>query len=119
MGGGDLAGAGVMVGCLGGGAGAETSKRSPMLVVAAGGLLVTELNDGGEAAAVEKSPKSPPKLSFLAVVMGSEGGEVGFGGGAGLASKKLPPLNADDLLNEAFLVCPAGDVKPENGGGFC
>ena len=104
MGGGDFAadiGAAVD---LGGGAGAAAIgeprlKRSPMPLVAAdaGGLLVLD----GEAKAVEKSPKSPPKLSLRGAC---EGGEVAFGGGAGFVSKKLPPDNGLGLLDDVCRV---------------
>lgn len=39
-------------------------KRSPMSLLAAGGLFIAETGAGGETAADEKSPQSPPKLSF-------------------------------------------------------
>lgn len=75
------------------------SKRSVIVLAAAGGLFVALEKDGiaagaaGGEAADEKSPKSPPKLSFRAC-------GVGFAGAAGLESKKDPPLRADLLVFE-------------------
>jgi len=91
-GGGDFAAIGACEGVgLGGAVGVgamgelNEPKRSFIPLLAAGWLLGT----GGKMAD-EKSPKSPPKLSLGCLVL-CVGGEVGFGGGAGLVSKKLPP----------------------------
>ena len=89
--------------------GPDISKRSPI----AGGLF-TLVGKGGDAAAEEKSPKSPPKDSFRGAGIG---GDVGLGGGAGLASKKEPPLS-EDLVAEGCLVWPVGEVRPANGDGL-
>ena len=80
------------------------SKRSPIVLLAAGGLLT----GGGVEVADEKSPKSP-KLLF-GCRTGCGGGDVTLGGGAGFASKKLPPLSAD-LFAEDCRKWPAGAVK--------
>lgn len=91
----DVMGAG-----FGGGAGADISKRSPIELLAGGGLLADAAGD-----AEEKSPKSFPKL-LLAWWDTYDGGEVGFGGGAGAAagliSKNPPPLR-DDFCIEGCL----------------
>jgi hypothetical protein len=82
--------------CLTGGEiGEDMSKRSPIELVAAGGLLTVLLATGD--AADEKSPKSPPKDSFRGA-----GGDVGFGGGVGFTSKKDPPLNAGFEVDGCF-----------------
>lgn len=73
-----------------------------------GGLLFVV----GEAIAEEKSPKSPPKLGCRAFCMGGE--VVCFGGGAGLASKKLPPLSGLEACRVLFV----GDARPEKADGF-
>lgn len=103
----DVMGAG-----FGGGAGADMSNKSPIELLAGGGLLA---DAGGDAE--EKSPKSFPKL-LLAWWETYDGGEVGFGGGAGAAagfiSKKLPPLN-DDFCIDGCFECPVGGAKLEKG----
>ena len=55
----------------------------------------------------EKSPKPEPMLSVRALVLvGWIGGEVCFGGGAGLASKKEPPLRrSPPCLAEVCRAC--------------
>lgn len=95
------------------GVGEAREKRSPMPLLAAGGLFMVVVA-GGEVTAEEKSPQSAPKLSFRAVAVGCGGGGVCFGGGVGFMSKKLPPLS-DDLVIEGPLEWPMGDVRPENG----
>jgi len=75
--------------------------------------MVTIVLGAGDMTAEEKSPKSPPKLSFRAVM--TDG--VFLGGGAGFMSKKLPPLNAD-LVVEGCRAWPVGDVRPEKGAGL-
>ena len=96
-------------------------KRSPMLLVVTGGLLVAlEVDVTGEAA--EKSPQSPPKLSLRSAGAGAGaacciGGDVGFAGAAGFMSKKEPPLR-EDVVAEGCRLWPGGDVRPANGEGF-
>lgn len=96
------------------------SKRSPIVLVLAGGLFtdgVEKLGGGGEAAE-EKSPKSPPKLSSLGAGTGW-GGEVGLGGAAGFVSKNEPPLSAGGFEEvDAALFWPVGAANLENGAGF-
>jgi hypothetical protein len=88
---------------FGGGAGAPRSKRSPMLLLFAGGLFVVLEVDGMGGDAEEKSPQSPPKLSFRGAETGCVGGDVGFAGAAGFMSKKDPPLR-DDFGADGCLV---------------
>lgn len=83
------------------------SKRSPMLLVFAGGFVVGiegAVEVTGEAE--EKSPNPEPMLSvrvFVLVVVGCVGGEACFSGGAGLESKKEPPLKRSPPdLDEAW-----------------
>lgn len=57
---------------------------------AGGGDFVVGAGEG----AAEKSPKSLPKSLAKELAVGCEGGDIGFGGGVGLMSKKLPPLKA-------------------------
>lgn len=92
------------------------SNRSPIELLAAGGLFADAV-DGAE----EKSPKSAPKLLLGCRVVGCcTGGEICFGGGAGLASKKPPPDNGGgDFTWDACLEWPLGGAKLENGVGFC
>lgn len=80
---------------------------------------MTDGSGAGAATADEKSPKSAPKLSLRAAVVRCccEGGDVGFGGGVGFMSKKLPPLS-EDLAREACREWPVGDVRPEKGAAF-
>lgn len=108
------AGAGAAAGFEGGG-GADMSKRSPIVLVVAGGFLA----DVGGDAADEKSPKALSMLSFREVVAaGCVGGDVCFGGGAGLGSKNEPPLSTPDF-EDVCLVWPAEDValaKPDSLG---
>ena len=85
--------AGAAAGLGGGAGGVDMSKRSPILLAAAGGLLVEVTGEAAE----EKSPKSPPKLSLRGT---GAGGDVGFAGAAGFMSKKEPPLR-DDLFVDA------------------
>ena len=80
------------------------------LLVAVVGLFIVDWAGIGDEKPPVKSPKSLPKLSFRAAGIVC----VGLGGGAGLLSKKLPPLNAD-LVTEGCLACPVGAVKPEKG----
>lgn len=121
----DCMGAGAAAGLGGGaGAGAETgelmSKRPPILLVAGGGAFAEA--GGGEAAADEKSPQSPPKLSFRGAgagfAAGCMGGDMTFEGGAGFASKKDPPLSAGLAVEDGCRVWPVGDVRPEKGDGL-
>lgn len=88
------------------------SKRSPMLLAFAGGLFVALDTDvTGDAA--EKSPQSPPKLSFR----GADAGCIGVDGTGGCVSKNEPPLRAD-LETDVCRVWPDGEVRPANGDGF-
>lgn len=67
----------------------------------------------------EKSPKSAPKLSLCFLLLVVTGAVVlGFGGGAGLASKKLPPLS-DVFWVDACRECPDGEAKFAKGEDFC
>lgn len=95
-------------------------KRSPMLLLAMGGLFIADTGAGGDAAAEEKSPQSPPKLSFrgAGIAEGCEGGDMGFEGCTGFISKNEPPLNAGLEFDEACRECPVGEVRPANGDGF-
>lgn len=88
----------------------------PLLPAAAAcGFGAVRVVRGGDMVAEEKSPKSLPKDSLRIVVVG---GEVGFGGGAGLASKKLPPLRGlDGFVVEGCRAWDVGEVKPEKGVG--
>ena len=101
---------------FGAGAGADMSKRSPILLAVVGGGLFVVVTGG--KAAEEKSPKSPPKLSFRgAATGGCEGGDMGFEDAAGFMSKKDPPLRAD-LAAGCCFVWPAGGEKLVKGDGF-
>ena len=90
---------------FGGGAGADMSNRSPMLLLAGGGPFVDWTGD-----ADEKSPKSAPKLSFRGTCVGAEIGMVDFVTEAGLVSKNEPPLKAD-LDAEGCRICPAAEPR--------
>lgn len=90
-----------------GGSGAVKSKRSPMPELAAGGGDFADTGAG--AGADVKSPKSPKPLDMRAAC-GLAAGAAGCFGGAGLVSKKLPPLRE--------LVRAVGEVRFENGAGF-
>lgn len=98
------------------------SKRSPMPLLAAGGLFIGGFGGGGGEAADEKSPQSPPKLSFRGARAGAaagwEGGDMGFAGGEGFMSKNDPPLRAGFEVEEACRECPVGEVRPANGEGL-
>jgi hypothetical protein len=101
---------------LGGGEGAPMLKRAPMLLVATGGLFVVlDVDVTGEAA--EKSPQSPPKLSFRGAGACWIGGDVGFAGAAGFMSKNEPPLR-EDFVADVCRVWPDGEVRPANGDGL-
>ena len=94
--------------------GASMLKRSLMpLLEKAAELLVVDWAGAGAEKPPEKSPKSLPKLSFRADGIDGGGG-VGLGGGAGFASKKLPPLSTE-LVTEGCLAWPVGGAKPEKG----
>lgn len=102
---------------LGGRAGAGgdlRSNKSPILLDAAGWPPAIWLPIG-DVTADEKSPKSPPTLSFR---LDCVGGDDGFGGGAGFMSKKLPPLNGLGVFIELCLEWLDEDVRLENGAGF-
>lgn len=94
------------------------SNKSPIELLAAGGLLAEVAGD-----ADEKSPKSAPKLSLGLCVdtIGCTEGDACFGCGGGcFESKNPPPLNGGgDLTCEACLECPVGAVKLENGVALC
>ena len=84
-----------------------------MLLVVAGGLFAAlEVDVTGEAA--EKSPQSPPKLSFRGAGACWTGGDVGLGGAAGFMSKNEPPLS-DDFVADGCRVWPAAAARPSNG----
>lgn len=93
------------------GAGAPISNRSPMPELAGtGDLAGIGAGDGADV----KSPKSPNPLDTRAACGLDAGAAADLGGGAGLASKKLPPLRE--------LVRAAGEVrleKAEGLGGCC
>lgn len=102
------AGAGAGLGCCC--AGEDMLKRSPieLEMLDGGGLFVEVTGDGAD----EKSPKSPPKL-LLGFRCAWTAGGFSLGGGAGLASKKLPPLR--ELFCRPWAV---GEVRPENAAGL-
>lgn len=90
----------MVAGCEGIG-GEDISKRSPILLVLAGGDLVVVIGDALE----EKSPQSPPKLSFRAA--------VAVTGAGAFVSKNDPPLSADrETLGADGTV---GDARLEKG----
>ena len=91
------------------GAGAPISNRSPMPELAGAGDLVDIGAGAGDGADV-KSPKSPNPLDMRAGCGLAAGAAEGLGGGAGLASKKLPPLRE--------LVRDAGEVRLEKAEGL-
>ena len=87
-----------------------------LVSVVAGGFFVTlGVNVTGEAA--EKSPQSPPKLSFRGTVACWTGGGAGFAGAAGFMSKNEPPLR-DDFVAEGCRAWLDGEVRPANGEGL-
>lgn len=95
MGGGCFAAGAGTGACFGGGSGADISKRSPIVLLAAGGLFADVTGDGAD----EKSPKSAPKLLLGGRFVAWIGGDVGFEAGAGFASKNPPPLSGGgDLI---------------------
>lgn len=95
------------------------SKRSPMLLLAAGGLFIADTGAGSEGAAEEKSPQSPPpKLSFRGAGADCTGGDIGLVGWDGFMSKKEPPLMAGLEVEDACREWPVGDVRPANGDGL-
>lgn len=91
------------------GAGALISNKSPMPELAGTGDFVDMGAGAGDGADV-KSPKSPNPLDMRAGWGLGAGAAEGLGGGAGLASKKLPPLRE--------LVRDTGEVKFENAEGL-
>ena len=91
------------------------SNRSPIpLPETVEGVLIVDWAGIGAAKPPAKSPKSLPKLSFRAAGIVCEAVCAGLGGGAGLLSKKLPPLSAD-LFSDGCLAWPVGGVNPAKG----
>lgn len=91
------------------GAGALMSNKSPMPELAGAGDFV-DMGAGAGGGADVKSPKSPNPLDMRAGWGLGTGAADGLGGGAGLASKKLPPLRE--------LVRDTGEVRFEKAEGL-